>query len=50
MISRHARDFERNLKSTWVPGAQILGEHKELIVPVTGISKPVSTREYPGNW
>ena len=44
------RDFERNITSTHVPGAQILGEFEVLLVPVTGISKPGNTSEYPGNW
>ena len=33
-----------------VPGPEILGKYEVLLVPVTGISKPGNTREYPGNW
>ena len=33
-----------------IPGAQILGKHEVIPVPVTGISKPGNTREYPDNW
>ena len=58
MISCHARDCQRKLTGTWVPGYpgtqgpgdQILGKYEVLLVPVTGISKPGNTREYPGNW
>ena len=61
MISRHARDFERNLTCTLgillnrVPGypgtrSQILGEYEALVVPVTGISKPGNTRECPAGY
>ena len=58
MISCHARDCQRKLTGTWVPGYpgtqgpgdQILGKYEVLLVPVTGISKPGNSREYPGNW
>ena len=50
MISCHARDFQGKLTGTWVPVAQKLVKYEVLLVPVTGISKPGNTREYPGNW
>ena len=33
-----------------VPGAQILGENQVSPMPVTGMTKPGNTREYPGIW
>ena len=50
MVNFHARDVQRKLTSTRVPGAQTLGKYEMLLVPVTGISKPGNTRECPGNW
>ena len=50
MIRCHPRSFQRKPTGTRVPGAQILGEYEVLLVPVTGISKPGNTHEYPGNW
>ena len=35
---------------TRVPGVQMLGGYEVLLVSVTGISKPGSTRKYPCNW
>ena len=35
---------------TRVPGTHILDEYEVLPVPVTGISKPGNTGEYPGKW
>ena len=43
-------NFQRKVTGTRVPGAQLLGKYEVLLVPVTGISKPGNTREYPGNW
>ena len=53
-IPGYSRVFTANLGgypgTRLTAGAQILGEYEVLLVPVTGISKPGNTREYPGNW
>ena len=48
IISCHPRSFEGT--PTGAQGPNTRQEYKMLLVPVTGISKPGNSREYPGPW